>query len=92
MFVSLRILVIAAAISSFGAYGNVFFFETPPRLPHPGPWLRALRDGWSLLMFRSGISLYRTVNALLLGFLLPASGVAIYAGPEKLLEGGHGRQ
>ena len=37
-------------------------------------------------MFRSAVSLYTTANVLLLGLLLPASGVAIYAGPEKLLK------
>ena len=84
-FVPLRIRAIAAAISSLAAYG-VLSFETPLRLPHLGPSLRALWDGWSLFMFRSAVSLYTTANVLLLGLLLPASGVAIYAGPEKLLK------
>src|SRR5207248_7783926 len=44
----------------------------------------ALRRGWPLFLFRSGISLYGLANAFVLGLFAPAVQVGYYASSEKI--------
>ena len=45
---------------------------------------RALRNGWSMFLLRSGIAAYSTANVLILGLFAPAAVVGYYASAEKL--------
>ncbi len=71
------VLSMAAA---FGvAYRNLPFVM--PAWRHS--WL-VLRQGGSLFLFKSSVSLYTTANVLLLGLLAAPAAVAWYAGAEKI--------
>src|SRR5579883_754217 len=70
----------AATIIGFvGAYR-----DTPYRAPNVRDTMRALREGRSLFLYRSAVSLYTTANVLILGLLCPATVVAYYAGAERI--------
>jgi PST family polysaccharide transporter len=58
--------------------------ELPPVALSLKHALRALKQGWSLFLFRSAVSLYTTGNVLLLGVLAPAQVVAWFAGAERI--------
>jgi PST family polysaccharide transporter len=54
------------------------------RIPGAGDVRSALRRGWPLFLFRSGIGLYGLANAFILGLFAPAVQVGYYASSEKV--------
>jgi PST family polysaccharide transporter len=52
-------------------------------------WL-SLRQGWSLFVFKSAVSMYTTANVLLLGALAAPAVVAWFAGAEKIAKAATG--
>lgn len=60
------------------------YADTPWQRPTLALALETLREGWSLFMMRSSISLYSLANVFLLGLFVNAQQVAFYAGPERL--------
>jgi PST family polysaccharide transporter len=50
----------------------------------------ALKRGWPLFLFRSGIGLYGTANAFVLGLFAPAVQVGYYASAEKVSKAASG--
>lgn len=46
----------------------------------------ALRDGWSLFLSRGAINIYTRTNTFVLGFFIPAEGIGMYNGGEKIVK------
>jgi PST family polysaccharide transporter len=63
---------------------GIIYRTTPFLWPSLARSWKALRQGGSLFLFRSSVSLYTTANVLLLGFLAPPAAVAWFAGAEKI--------
>jgi polysaccharide transporter, PST family len=58
--------------------------DTPFLWPSLRLGWRALHSGGTLFLYRAGVSLYTSMNVLLLGLLAPPVVVAFYAGAEKI--------
>jgi PST family polysaccharide transporter len=50
----------------------------------------ALKRGWPLFLFRSGVGLYGLANAFVLGLFAPAAQVGYYASSEKVSKAAYG--
>lgn len=70
---------LSVAVGLALAYRN-----TPFVWPSPLLGWRALRSGGTLFLYRAGVTLYTSMNVLLLGLLAPPVIVAFYAGAEKI--------
>ncbi len=66
-------------VASVLAYRRVRF-----RLPSPRLAWESLRMGWSMFLFRGGVSLYTVGNAFILGLFASPALVGYYAGAEKI--------
>jgi PST family polysaccharide transporter len=62
----------------------VAYRDTPFYWPSIGSGWAALHSGGALFLFRAGVTLYSSLNVLLLGLFAPALIVAWFAGAEKL--------
>lgn len=58
--------------------------EIPWRSPRIYLAISGLKSGFSIFIFRGSVSLYTVANTLILGFLMPASMIAFFAGAEKI--------
>lgn len=58
--------------------------DTPFVWPSPRAGWRALRSGGTLFLYRAGVSLYTSMNVLVLGLVASPVMVAFYAGAEKI--------
>jgi PST family polysaccharide transporter len=73
-----------ASLLSFIAALGIVYSELPVLMPAwRYSWL-VLRQGGSLFLFKSAVSLYTTANVLLLGFIAAPAVVAWFAGAEKI--------
>jgi PST family polysaccharide transporter len=73
-----------AAFLAFAVATYLATKELPPVALSLKHGIRVLKDGWSLFLFRSAVSLYTTGNVLLLGILAPVQVVAWFAGAERI--------
>ena len=60
------------------------YSDTPFAWPSPRLGWRALQTGGTLFLYRAGVSLYTSMNVVLLGLVAPPVIVAFYAGAEKI--------
>jgi PST family polysaccharide transporter len=75
-----------ASVLSMGAALGLVYRETPAAMP---TWNRSwvsLRQGGSLFLFKSAVSLYTTANVLLLGVIATPAAVAWFAGAERITQ------
>ena len=71
--------VLGSVVAFYFAYREVPFIR--PKISYAR---LALREGGSLFLFKSAVSLFTTANVLILGFFAPAMVVGWYAGAEKI--------
>jgi PST family polysaccharide transporter len=62
----------------------LMYREVPFVRPAWGHVKNGLREGWSLFITRSAISLYTVANTFVLGWFVPSAQVTMFAGPERL--------
>jgi PST family polysaccharide transporter len=55
------------------------------RLPAPAQAMAAFKDGWSIFLSRSAVSLYTMANTFILGLFVSSVGVAYYGGAERIV-------
>ncbi len=73
-----------APFLSVAAGLTLAYRDTPFAWPSLRRGWRALYSGGALFLYRAGVSLYTSMNVLLLGLLAPPVMVAFYAGAEKI--------
>jgi PST family polysaccharide transporter len=81
-----RVLVIQAFASLAGTSVLLVmaYREIPFRWPSFASTRNAMRTGSSMFLFRSAVSLYTTMNTLMVGILAGSVAVGYFAGAEKL--------
>jgi polysaccharide transporter, PST family len=73
-----------APFLSVAAGLTLAYRDTPFVWPSLRVGWRALRSGGTLFLYRAGVTLYTSMNVLLLGLIAPPVAVAFYAGAEKI--------
>lgn len=74
----------AASLVSTGVGLAMAYREVPGLAVNVGLVLRALREGWTMFLFRSSGMLYTSGNSFLLGLFAPPEVVGYFAGAEKI--------
>ncbi|MHA1251231.1 MAG: flippase [Candidatus Helarchaeota archaeon] len=77
-------------LASFGSLSilSIFIFKEIKFLfPSKSIIVKALRQGWSLFIYRFAVSFYTTANAFILGLLVPSTIVGYFGGAEKIAKG-----
>ncbi len=57
----------------------------PFRWPALQQWIAAFKEGWTIFLSRSAVSLYTMANTFILGLFVASAGVAYYGGAEKIV-------
>jgi len=73
-----------ASLISTGVGLTMAYREVPRLAIRPGLVWQALREGWSMFLFRSSGMLYTSGNSFLLGLFAPPEAVGYFAGAEKI--------
>jgi len=62
----------------------LIFRTIPFKFPSFRKIVLAIKQGWSMFIFRGAVSMYTVGNAFLLGFFVPPEFVGYYSGAEKI--------